>query len=79
MATNNGEWRPIETPPTAGRYIVGSAPERQVGEARYMPYKKLWKFPSAGMRFEVTHWMPLPEPPANPTRAFRRGEKGMKR
>jgi hypothetical protein len=58
------EWKPIENPPRSGRYIVGNAKEQRVGEARYMANKKIWKFPNAGMRFEVTYYMPLPAPPA---------------
>jgi len=49
-------------PEAAGRYLVG-AKGINPGEARYKPRSQEWKFPSAAMRFEATHWMPLPEAP----------------
>ncbi len=56
----------IETkdlPPKAGYYLVADSFSRLVGMARFMPQKNIWKFPSAKMAFEVTHWAYLPDAP----------------
>lgn len=60
-----GGWRPIkEIPTSAGIFIVGSSINKCVGQARWMPKKKGWVFPSNGMAFpDVTHFRELPTPP----------------
>jgi hypothetical protein len=58
------KWNKIENPPQySGQYLVASWRYRFVGQARFMPKKNQWKFPSAQMAFEPTHWMELPNPP----------------
>ncbi|MFB3910457.1 MAG: hypothetical protein ACE15D_18865 [Candidatus Eisenbacteria bacterium] len=57
-------WRPIEGETLkSGRYLVGSERHHNVGEARWRPRLGAWKFPSAAMAFEPTHFMPLPPAP----------------
>lgn len=58
-------WRAIaEQPPAhAGRYLVASDATKEVAEARYMPKKGIWKFPSASRAFNVTHWADKPAAP----------------
>jgi hypothetical protein len=58
------KWTPISEPPRARTYMVGNADFHQVGQARYMPRSKTWKFPAAKMAFGVTHWQDMPEPPS---------------
>lgn len=54
-------WKSAEAPPTyAGYYLVGNRKTKEVGMARYMPKKKIWKFPSAAMGFVVQEWDDLP-------------------
>lgn len=54
-------WHPIETPPVkAGYYLVGNSDTHEVAQARYIPKKKQWKFPSARMAFEVQAWADMP-------------------
>lgn len=54
-------WNSIDTPPAkAGTYLVGNRDTHEVGQARYMPKKKEWKFPSAQMRFEIQAWADMP-------------------
>lgn len=57
------KWTPVSSPPMAGTYMAGNADSLRVCQARYMPNKKRWVFPSAQMAFEVTHWQEMPEPP----------------
>lgn len=57
-------WIEITIPPIkAGHYLVANKIYQYVGAARYMPKKCIWKFPSAQMGFEITHWAELPKPP----------------
>ena len=50
-------WTPITTPPKkAGVYLVGNRDTSQVGQARYMPVKNQWRFPSAKAAFEIQVW-----------------------
>ena len=54
-------WNSAKIPPIrAGRYLVGNRDTHEVGVARYMPKKKIWKFPSAQMKFEVQAWAEMP-------------------
>ena len=54
-------WNSIETPPEkAGFYLVGNRDTHEVAQARYMPKKKQWKFPSAQMAFDVQAWAEMP-------------------
>ena len=54
-------WTPISTPPKkAGVYLVGNRDTHRVGMARYMPVKKQWIFPSAGMSFKIQVWAEMP-------------------
>lgn len=57
-------WATCELPPLkAGVYLVWRDGETHAFQARYMPKKERWIFPSASMAFEPTHWKPMPEPP----------------
>jgi hypothetical protein len=59
-------WIPVlQELPSAGNryYLVGNAQTKQVAEARYLPRKHQWKFPSAARAFEITHWTEMPYPP----------------
>ena len=54
-------WTPISTPPKkVGVYLVGNRDTHRVGMARYMPVKKQWIFPSAGMSFKIQVWAEMP-------------------
>lgn len=51
----------ISAPPEkAGAYIVGNPCMKRVGEARYMPKKRLWIFPNAHRAFPVNVWQLMP-------------------
>lgn len=56
-------WIPLadRKPEVAGHYLV--AFDNSVGYARYMPRLGVFRFPSAAMAFEPTHWMNLPPSP----------------
>jgi len=55
------DWKSAESPPKkAGYYLVGNRDTREVGMARYMPKKSIWKFPSSQMAFEVQAWAEKP-------------------
>ena len=54
-------WKSAETPPNkAGTYLVGNRDTKEVGQARYMPNKKQWTFPSAALAFDVHVWDDMP-------------------
>lgn len=54
-------WNEAAVPPKkAGVYLVGNRDTHEVGQARYMPKKEQWKFPSAAMAFEVQAWAEMP-------------------
>jgi len=54
-------WNSAEVPPQkAGTYLVGNRTQGEVYVARYMPNKKVWKFPSAQKAFEVQCWAEMP-------------------
>ena len=54
-------WTPITTPPKkAGVYLVGNRDTSQVGQARYMPVKNQWRFPSAKAAFDIQVWAEMP-------------------
>ena len=53
-------------PDRAGTFILGNTSSGEVGQARWMPRKGAWKFPSAAMAFRADVWtsFPLPNEPA---------------
>ena len=54
-------WVDISTPPKkAGVYLVGNRETHAVGQARYMPKKNEWRFPSSQMRFVIHAWAEMP-------------------
>lgn len=67
------EWQPIETAPRDGRRVLAwiDEPERS-----QIAFAKLWFYEDGTLgggaegfigKWNITHWMPLPEPPiANP-------------
>ena len=55
-------WKSATVPPQkAGTYLVGNRDTGEVGQARYMPKKREWKFPSAQMAFVVQAWDDMPK------------------
>jgi len=62
------EWVNFEKsggPKKSGAYLVASAFTKEVGQARWMPRKEKWKWPSAAMAFEMTHWADMPSAPSD--------------
>ncbi len=60
------EWVNFEKsglPEMAGEYLVASAYTKEVGQARWLPRKKEWKWPNSTMAFEMTHWAHMPSAP----------------
>jgi hypothetical protein len=59
----SASWLSIETPPDrAGTFILGNTSSGEVGQARWMPRKSEWKFPSAHMAFRADVWTSFPSP-----------------
>ena len=52
-------------PKTAGTYLVASSFTKEVGQARWRPRNKEWKFPSAAQAFAMTHWAYMPSAPSD--------------
>jgi hypothetical protein len=68
------EWRPIETAPKDGMFLAGWADgsgRSCVMAADIYHAQKGRQYTPPHLRFECTHWMPLPAPPASDE-----GEKG---
>lgn len=62
-ASCSASWVSIERPPTsAGRYIVGNTSHGYTAQARWMPRKAEWKFPSAQLTFTPDVWTVFPSP-----------------
>lgn len=60
----NTNWQPVDQPPKqSGKYIVGNPGWKTIGEARWMPKRQKWVFPSYGAAFEVKVWTTFPELP----------------
>lgn len=51
------EWQPIESAPRDAWVLVANKDEF-IGVAKWNPYEPYCEFGE-----DVTHWMPLPEPP----------------
>lgn len=78
--SGDGGWQPIETAPKDGRSILCYAPGAEIpaqmqwvvfeGEARWADDPETfcedshWREYWTSVRYEPTHWQPLPEPPA---------------
>jgi hypothetical protein len=67
------EWQPIETAPRDGTPILGIDADQITGEVRMsvMRVQSGWaSFTSIPGDYhrEPSHWMPLPDPPAEPLR-----------
>jgi hypothetical protein len=60
------EWQPIETAPKDGTLIIvpGGLAYWRNDEGWHTVTGEDW--PGKPIRWEVTHWMPLPEPPWGP-------------
>jgi hypothetical protein len=70
------EWQPIETAPKDGTYILVAWTEWPIQlVTRFTHYHNLdsgdvtiypgfWQSPAGGALKTPTHWMPLPDPPA---------------
>ena len=68
------DWQPISTAPRDGTEILGYAPERRGRMIRQDVATMAWGWLGSGGWYstangipiteEVTHWMPLPDPPA---------------
>ena len=62
------EWVNIDTsgiPKKAGTYLVASSRTKEVCQARFKPRSNEWKFPSASMAFQITHWTAMPCAPSD--------------
>jgi hypothetical protein len=56
-------WRPIATAPMDGTAILGW---RRKGGMRITQWSGMeWRSIPTGYTLDITHWMPLPEPPAD--------------
>lgn len=67
------EWKTIETAPKDGTHVLISTDVGSVGEAFLEEDDKRWYWAghhwtdaADGSIDSVTHWQPLPEPPAQP-------------
>lgn len=58
------EWQPIETAPEEQR-VLGFVREGEAEIVIYWGEGEGWSLESTGETVEITHWMPLPEPPSN--------------
>lgn len=69
-----GRWRPIETAPKTGERILafgklGLEPDNGIGTVNWCRVYSYWQCDPCEAseyspeRCELTHWMPLPEPP----------------
>jgi hypothetical protein len=62
-----GEWRPIETAPRDGTEVLTLRRAGLMSVAAYLPHGKAeWCCADGGRLLNVTHWMPLPDPPEVP-------------
>jgi len=60
------EWQPIETAPKDGTEILTYRKARLISVASYWPHEGAEWCVSDGVHIlNVTHWMPLPPPPAS--------------
>lgn len=59
------DWQPIETAPKDGSPFLGWCPELVDGPSVFASAYDYWiMFDEAtGEQYELTHWMPLPDPP----------------
>lgn len=69
-----GEWRPIETAPRDGRWVLIGGPKMPIPlvatpkldsvDGWFAPIDAVYGPNCQGV--EATHWMPLPDPPSTP-------------
>ena len=62
------EWQPIETAPKDGTHFLGGwwiQRKWHCTACRVSPQGKIYIFPRS-LRYDPTHWTPLPEPPVTP-------------
>ena len=52
-------------PKMAGTYFVASERTKDVGQARWLPRKKEWKWPNSAIAFEATHWSYMQSAPSD--------------
>jgi hypothetical protein len=61
------EWQPIETAPKDGRLILARNATGDDWSGTFVAYwstvKNDWMYSIERVAPELTHWMPLPEPP----------------
>jgi len=62
------EWQPIDTAPKDGKEILAYAPENEYCESRigviyFTEYDGWISADYDAVKYEPTHWMPLPPPP----------------
>jgi hypothetical protein len=87
-----GEWRPIETAPQDGTWVMVYSPSfvgpfigRPIRPADPADPKTIWESYwggdcwARGSNYSFTHWMPLPLPPRIPDEPDRDGDAGRKR
>ena len=65
------EWRPIESAPKKDRLLLWLADEGFSITGCWDAKEEMWRLPEWDMwtsedgMHQITHWLPLPEPPAN--------------
>jgi len=58
---NETAWRPIETAPKDGSFILLATPKGRIADGFWSLVYGVWSWPY--VMVEPTHWMPLPTPP----------------
>jgi hypothetical protein len=74
------QWQPIETAPKDGMFLVATPDGRQfVMSGEILERQRTAKHPTPEhLRFNVTHWRPLPAPPEQRARSLAQAEQAAK-
>lgn len=65
IKTTTADWQPIETAPTAEWVLVWGPSSIVRAAAKCRVGAHVWWLDGDRIGVEITHWAPLPEPPAH--------------